>query len=712
MSEHNERTETTRHSEAHRSTVRRRSHSRRRFLQTAAVTGVATAFSGVGAAQFEDERIELGALSDGWVGQAPEEIDGVQNPTLNLEEGETYEVVWQNLDGVGHNFVVIGAEGEHLLETEIMAEGGETQSVEFEAELEMAEYYCGPHPQTMRGEITIDDPAEQPEEVEDPEPYFPEGPTVGVDPIAEGLIAPTDFGHPPGTDSRYVAEQTGEIYEIGENGLEEEPWLDIGDRMVAVAEDFYGDDYADPDQDYDERGLVGLEFHPDYEENGRFVLSYSAPPVEAMPDTWSHVQVIAEFRAEDGDADPDSERRIMALYQPQYNHNSGPMAFGPDGYLYVPMGDGGGADDRLEGHVDDWYDENEGGNGQNTTESLLGGVLRIDIDDEPTEHPARGSLIHLDLDEDDVDEPGDDEGYAIPDDNPFSEGEELEGEGLEEYYAWGLRNPFGITVSEDDRIIVADPGQVLYEPAYQIEKGGNYGWNVREGSHCFSTETPATPPDECPLETPEDVRGGEALIDPVVEYPQVYNDEPVGIVITGGHTYEDDTIEELEGKYLFGDWTDDQGRVQPRGRVFAAEPADVPDVSEERNEYGGRPREDLWEMEEVLFDVNDDGNLGYFVRQFGRGEDGEVYILANQVGVPEGDTGVVLELVPEGEGVALDEIGDEEPAEDESEEENDAVEDDDPEEDEDDPENDVAPDENEDEDDPENDVAPDENGDE
>lgn len=144
MSEHDGRTEGTRRSDAHRSAVRRRSHSRRRFLQTAAVTGVATAFSGIGSAQFEDERIELGALSDGWVGQAPEEIDGVQNPTLNLEEGETYEVVWQNLDGVGHNSVVIDAAGEHLLETEIVAEGGETQSVEFEAESEMAEYYCGP----------------------------------------------------------------------------------------------------------------------------------------------------------------------------------------------------------------------------------------------------------------------------------------------------------------------------------------------------------------------------------------------------------------------------------------------------------------------------------------------------------------------------------------------------------------------------------------
>ncbi|OIB56269.1 PQQ-dependent sugar dehydrogenase [Natrialba sp. SSL1] len=689
-------------------------HSRRRFLQTAAVTGAAAGISAVGVAEDQDEaaddeedtddagdwsQIELGGFSDAWIGQSPEEIEDVENPTLYLEEGESYEVTWENLDDVEHNFVIINEEGEHLLETDLMGEAGETQTVEFEAESEMAEYYCGPHPQTMRGEISFEEPEEpEPEEMER---YFPEGPTVGVDPVATGLSAPTDFGDPPGTDSQYVAEQTGEIYAIGEDGVEDEPWLDIGDRMVAVAEDFYGDDYADPDQDYDERGLVGLEFHPDYEENGRFVLNYSAPPVDVMPESWSHVQVVSEFTVDDdGEPDPDSERRLMEFYMPQYNHNSGPMAFDSDGCLLVPMGDGGGADDRLEGHVEDWYDENEGGNGQDTTQSLLGGVLRIDIDSEPTEHPARGSLIHLDLDEDDVDEPEEDAGYAIPQDNPFCEGEELEGEGLEEYYAWGLRNPFGITVSEDDQIIVADPGQVLYEPAYRIEKAGNYGWNVREGSHCFSTETPATPPEECPLETPEDVRGGEPLIDPVVEYPQVYEGNPVGIVITGGHTYEADAIEELQGAYIFGDWTSDQGRIQPRGRVFAAHPEDVPDVSEERAEFGGRPRDDLWEMEEVLFG-EDGGPLNHFVRQFGRGEDGEVYVLANQEGVPEGDTGVVLELVPEGEGVPLDEVQEveEDDEEEPDEPENDVADDEEPDE----PENDVADDEEPDE--PENDVA-------
>ncbi|GAB3041336.1 PQQ-dependent sugar dehydrogenase [Natronobiforma cellulositropha] len=619
--------------------------SRRRFLQAAAATGMAAGFVGLGASQEADEenRFELGGESSRWVGQAPDEIEGEDNPTLVLEEGETYEVVWENLDGIGHNFVIIDDEGDQLVSTDIVTGEGETQAVEFEADEEMAEYYCEPHPQTMRGDVTFDEPDEPDEEAE-AEPYFPEGPTVGVNPVAEGLIAPTDFDDPEGSDYQYVADQTGEIWRIDEDGvdLEGDPFLDISDRMVAVGEEFAGG-YADPDGDYDERGLLGVEFHPDYEENGRFVVNYSAPPDDETPDGWSHVQVIAEFEATDDEsADPDSERRILEFQHPQYNHDSGPMAFGPDGYLYVPMGDGGGGNDSDYGHVEDWYDENEGGNGQDTTENLLGGVHRIDIDNEG--------------------ENG--EPYAIPEDNPFAEGEELEGEGLEEYYAWGLRNPYGITFSGDDRLIVADAGQVLYEAAYEIEKGGNYGWNVREGSHCFSTETPATPPEECPLETPDDVRGGEPLIDPVVEYPQVHEGQGVGIVIIGGHTYEDDTIEDLEGQYIFGDWTRDQGRQQPDGRVFAATPEDPADP-DERDEFGGRPREDLWEMEEVRFAGSDDGDLHHFVRQFGRGADGEVYVLANRIGVPQGDTGVVFELVAEDEGVEIEPLEDDEEPEDE-----------------------------------------------
>lgn len=300
--------------------------SRRRFMQATAAASAVVGFTGAASAQDEDDdeddengdnEFELGGASDAWVGEAPEDIEGEDNPTLVLEEGESYEVTWENLDGVEHNFVIIDEEGDQIVESELIGEEGETQTVEFEAEEEMSEYYCEPHPQTMRGDISFDE--EEEEEEEEDVRYFPEGPTVGVNTVAEGMIAPTDFHDPEGSDYQYVSDQTGEIYLIGDDGIEDEPFLDIGDEMVAVGEEFEGQ-YADPEGDYDERGLLGLEFHPEYEDNGLFYVSYSAPPDDETPDDWSHVQILSEFEADDDEsADPDSERRVLEIQHPQFN---------------------------------------------------------------------------------------------------------------------------------------------------------------------------------------------------------------------------------------------------------------------------------------------------------------------------------------------------------------------------------------------------------
>jgi glucose/arabinose dehydrogenase len=550
---------------------------------------------------------------------------------------------------------------------------------------------------------------------EDGNGFFRPGTEVGVQTVAEGMTAPTDFA--VAEDGRYfVTDQTGEVWVVTEDGRQEEPFIDVSDRLVTLGE--FNGQYADPQQDYDERGLLGIAVHPEFGDNGRFYLHYSAPPNDETPEDWDHVEIVSEFQlSEDGGAaDPESERVLLSIQSPQYNHDSGPMAFGPDGYLYVPMGDGGGANDDMYGHVEDWYDENSGGNGQDVEENMLGSVLRIDVNEEGEETP-----------------------YAIPDDNPLDPGEF----DFPEQYAWGFRNPFGIDFDSDGRLFVADAGQNLFEEASVVEAGGNYGWNVLEGTHCFSTDSPSEPPEDCPDSAPDEAPyDGQELIDPIVEYPHTYQGQNVGIVIAGGHFYENDTIPDLQGKYIFGDWTMDPGREEPLGRLLAATdpeagdgtpegetptegtpeegtptpedgtpedgtptpegtstPEGTPTPGEEtelalqdetptptpeegtptptpedgdgtetttpgKATPGGEapetpqeeveiPRDQLWDMEELVVAGGQEGTLGYFVRQFGQDEAGEIYVLANQRGVPEGDTGVVMRLVPPDEGETI-----------------------------------------------------------
>ncbi|QCW02362.1 PQQ-dependent sugar dehydrogenase [Natrinema pallidum] len=678
-----------------KSTERERAPSRRHVLQAAVAAGSVTALSDLALAQ-ERETIELGGQTSGWEGVAPEDIADETNPTLELEAGTTYELTWENLDGAAHNIVIVDSEGEDLERTELMSAQGETQTLEFEATSEMAEYYCEPHRATMRGDISVGDGGEPGGDEADEtaaEPFFQPGTEIGLRTVAEGLTAPTDMAATEAGDRYFVADQTGELWTVTDDGVQEEPFLDVSDRLVELGT-FEGD-YADPNQDYDERGLLGVELHPDFAENDRFVVHYSAPPNDETPDGWSHVEVVSEFQADDeGAADPDSERLLMEFQKPQYNHDAGPMAFGPDGYLYVPMGDGGGANDDMEGHVDDWYDGNAGGNGQDVSENLLGSVLRVNVDGNA------------------ADGEGDDRPYAIPEDNPLVDSDE----GLDEHYAWGLRNPFGISFDSEGRLFVSDAGQDLFEEVNLVEAGGNYGWNIKEGTHCFSTDSPSQPPEECPdSATDEPPYDGQELQDPIVEYPHVYREQTVGITVIGGHVYEADGIEALNGKYVFGDWTADPARQSPQGRLLAAsEPSDggeeaaTPDDGdapanatedtqdepigdENETDDGGNetaaddgteddgfgnesdgatgtepenagegeqteavvPRDDLWDMEALQVAGTEDGSFPYFVRQFGQDADGNVYVLANQVGVPEGDTGAVMEIVPPGEGDSL-----------------------------------------------------------
>ena len=247
-----------------------------------------------------------------------------------------------------------------------------------------------------------------------------------------------------------------------------------------------------------EEGLLGLAFDPEYESNGYFYVYYSA----ANP----RRSVISRFSAKSGRGDESSEKQIMVIPQPYSNHNGGHLVFGPDGYLYIGVGDGGSANDPQ-------------GHGQDRT-TLLGTILRIDV-----------STL-------------DPEGrYSVPPDNPFAG----EGGGVrEEIWAYGLRNPWRFNFDPDTGdLLAADVGQNAWEEVDIIRPGLNYGWNVMEGAHCFDGGRSLS--SLLRRGTGECDRDGLEL--PVVEYGR-----DGGCSITGGYVYRGTRLPSLAGAYVYGDF--------------------------------------------------------------------------------------------------------------------------------------------------------------
>ncbi|NJW51540.1 PQQ-dependent sugar dehydrogenase [Salinimicrobium sp. CDJ15-91] len=385
----------------------------------------------------------------------------------------------------------------------------------------------------------------------------------------------------------FVIDQVGKIWVLDDAGNKETtPFLDITDKMTPL------------NPNYDERGLLGLAFHPGYQNNGRFFVYYTAPPNAGGPEegeTWNNISRISEFAVSANNpalADAGSEKIILEVDQPQGNHEGGTIAFGPDGYLYISIGDGGAANDVAAGHVEDWYDVNAGGNGQDIESNLLGDILRIDVNGSPP--------------------------YAIPSDNPF-----IDHPGLDEIYAYGFRNPFRFSfdMGGSNVLLAGDAGQNLFEEINLVEKGGNYGWNVKEGTVCFDASNNENILEQCPE---EDVYGNE-LMDPVIVMNNFSN--PAGgntITIIGGYVYRGTDIPELAGKYIFGSFSQD---FEPKGQLFQAIPA------------AGA----MWSFND-LEPKSYSGNLGHYVKGLGQDLNGEIYVAASTNIGPSGNTGKILKL--------------------------------------------------------------------
>ena len=409
---------------------------------------------------------------------------------------------------------------------------------------------------------------------------------IGVRTLATGFVSPVQLVTAPGPGNRrFVVDQVGLVWELDAAGQRlATPFLDVRDRIVALM------------PGYDERGLLGLAFHPGFGHNDRVFAFYNAPPRPGAPAGYDNTVVIAEYRVHMKPqlrADAATERIVLQVDHPQFNHNGGTIAFGPDGYLYISIGDGGLANDTGLGHVEDWYNFNTGGNGQDITHNLLGNILRIDVD--------RGSP------------------YSVPLDNPF-----VGQPGLDEIWAYGFRNPYRFSFDMGGRhtLYVGDAGQNLWEEVSRVVRRGDYGWNVKEGTHCFDAANANVSAPSCPSVDPTT---GERLRDPVIEFANSAQPGGLAVTVVGGNVYRAHGVPGLEGMYVYGGAT--ASFTQPDGRLFAS-----------------RPEGDkLWTIHELLVGGTD--RIGYVVKGFGNDNAGEVYVMASKVLGPTGTSGTVLELI-------------------------------------------------------------------
>lgn len=300
-------------------------------------------------------------------------------------------------------------------------------------------------------------------------------PTIALQQIADGFDRPLHITHAgDGSGRLFVVEKVGRIRIVRDGQVLPEPFLDITDRVGSRA---------------NEQGLLSVAFHPRYRENGWLFVNYT----DNDGDT-----VVSRFEATGDRADPVSEQVVLTIGQPFSNHNGGLIVFGPDGMLYIGMGDGGSAGDPL-------------GAGQDRS-TLLGKILRINVEDLP---------------------------YTIPPDNPWADGVD----GRQENWVIGVRNPWRFSFDRaTGDLFIADVGQNRLEEVHLLRAGriagANLGWNVMEGDECFRRN-------DC---------NRDAFDLPIDVYPH-----SLGCSVTGGHVYRGAAFPALQGVYVFGDFC--SGRI-------------------------------------------------------------------------------------------------------------------------------------------------------
>ena len=384
--------------------------------------------------------------------------------------------------------------------------------------------------------------------------------------VVEGLTAPIGLADPDdGSKRLFIQEQTGLVQVLGSDGTLDAPLLDLRPRMIALEEGF------------EERGLLGFALHPDFASNGRVYVSYSAPLRADAPPGWNYTRRVSELTLAPGaeSIDLGSERVLLSLDWPSRKHNGGGLAFGPDGFLYIGIGDGGGAHgvgpDVIWSAFDVPADQLYWDRLAQDETSLFGAILRIDVD---AGFP----------------------GYGIPDTNPF-----VGKPGRDEIFAWGFRNPYRLGIDPvTGAIAVTAVAETLWESVYLVQNPGNFGWPLREGTHCVDRLQPRNPPLNCAQTGPR----GHRIEVPVVEYPNMQ-------VMHPDTQIDGDRRRHRSGRCTPLPWRGDPGAAGQAGVLPTGAPSSRPrpgSCSSRRRRQGWG---DLWPFERMQASGHPHRQSGY-----------------------------------------------------------------------------------------------------